>query len=42
MIEINLIAVTPGAYRLSGTKVESIYNNDYRAYRRGFEVKVSQ
>ena len=42
VIEINLIAVTPGTYRLPGTKVESMYNNNYRAYLKGFEVKVSQ
>ena len=41
-IEINLIAVTPGSYRLPGTKVESMYNKDFRAYLKGFEVKVSQ
>ena len=41
-IEINLIAVTPGSYRLPGTKVESMYNKDFRAYLKGFEVKVTQ
>ena len=41
-IEINLIAVTPGSYRLPGTKIESMYNKDFRAYLKGFEVKVSQ
>ena len=42
VIEINLIAVTPGTYRLPGTKVESMYNYDYRAYLKGFEVKVKE
>lgn len=42
VIEINLIAVTPGTYRLPGTKVESMYNNNYRAYLKGFEVKVKE
>ena len=41
-IEINLIAVTPGSYRLPGTKIESMYNKNFRAYLKGFEVKVSQ
>ncbi len=42
VIEIYLIAVTPGTYRLPGTKVESMYNNNYRAYLKGFEVKVKE
>ena len=42
VIEINLIAVTSGTYKLPGTKVESIYNNNYRAYLKGFEVKVKE
>lgn len=42
VIEINLVAVTPGTYRLPGTKVESMYNYDYRAYLKGFEVKVKE
>ncbi|MCY7008752.1 alpha-2-macroglobulin family protein [Fusobacterium simiae] len=42
VIEINLVAVTPGTYRLPGTKVESMYNYNYRAYLKGFEVKVKE
>ena len=42
LIAINLVAVTPGTYRLPGTKVESMYNNNYRAYLKGFEVKVKE
>ena len=41
-LKLILIAVTPGSYRLPGTKIESMYNKDFRAYLKGFEVKVTQ
>ena len=43
VIEINLIAVTPGTYRLPGTKVESNSITIITEHNlKGFEVKVSQ
>ena len=42
IITINLIAVTPGTYRLPGTKAEGMYSRDHIAYLKGFEVKVKE
>ena len=42
VIIMNLVAVTPGSYRLPGTKVEGMYSRDHIGYLKGFEVKVSQ
>ena len=42
VITINLIAVTPGTYRLPGTKAEGMYSRDHIAYLKGFEVKVKE
>ena len=42
LIAINLVAVTPGTYRLPGTKVEGMYSREHKAYLKGFEVKVKE
>lgn len=42
LIVINLVAVTPGTYRLPGTKAEGMYSREHKAYLKGFEVKVKE
>lgn len=37
---IKLNCVTEGKYKLPGTKVEAMYNNECRAYLNGFDVEV--
>ena len=38
--EIYVNVVTPGTYTLAGTKVEAMYDNNFRAYLKGFSVNV--
>ncbi len=40
-IRININVVSPGEYYLPGTSVAAMYDNNFRAYLKGFEVKVS-
>ncbi|MBQ2204749.1 MAG: alpha-2-macroglobulin family protein [Lachnospiraceae bacterium] len=39
LVKIN--AVTKGEYDFPGTKLEAMYDNDYRAYKKGKKVKVN-
>lgn len=39
-IKIAVDIVTPGEYFFSGTSVAAMYDNNFRAYLKGFEVKV--
>lgn len=41
-IKIAIDVVTPGEYFFSGTSIAAMYDNNYRAYLKGFEVKVSE
>ena len=39
-IKIHINVVSPGEYFFPGTSVTAMYDNNFRAYLKGFEVKV--
>lgn len=41
-IKINIDVVSAGEYLFPGTSVSAMYDNNFRAYLKGFEVKVSE
>lgn len=41
-IKIDINVVSPGEFYLTGTKIEAMYDNNFRAYLKGFTVKIEK